>query len=68
MPDPPPHPVPREDPAFAAALARLELGIEVPAPLQRAAVAALAWVAALDREATSRAEPSAPPRGPTRPR
>jgi hypothetical protein len=30
---------------------RLELGPAVPAPLQRAVAAALAWVDALDREA-----------------
>jgi hypothetical protein len=49
MPEPPPG-QPPEQPAIAAALARLDLGPGTPAPLQRAAVAALAWLGGLDRE------------------
>lgn len=36
------------------ALARLDLGPAIPAPLQRAVAATLAWLTALDREAASR--------------
>jgi type III secretion system FlhB-like substrate exporter len=45
MPEPP------EDPKLVAALARLDLGPEVPPPLRAAVGAALAWVDALVAEA-----------------
>ena len=67
MPEPPLDPLP-QDPALAAALAQLELGADVPAPLQRAAAAALAWVYAIDREAADGEGPIPPPRGLTPPR
>ncbi len=42
----------REDPALAEALAKLELGRDVPEELWRAAAEALAWAYRLDAQAT----------------
>jgi hypothetical protein len=58
--DPAPAAPPENDPAIAAALIQLDLGSSPAAPLQRAAVAALAWLGELDRSGEGR--------GATRPR
>jgi flagellar biosynthesis protein len=44
----------REDPALAEALAKLELGQDVPQELWRAAAEALAWAYKLDARAAQR--------------
>jgi type III secretion system FlhB-like substrate exporter len=51
MPEPP------EDPQLAAALARLDLGPDVPPPLRAAVGAALVWVDALASEAAGATRP-----------
>jgi hypothetical protein len=53
--------MPEETP-LDAVLAALEHGPALPAPLQRAAVAALAWLDALDREAEAPTRSESPPR------
>ena len=45
------EPDPRDDPALAEALARLELDLDVPADLYAAVAEALVWAVALDASA-----------------
>jgi hypothetical protein len=49
--------------SLEAVAAQLALGPAVPVPLQRAVVAALAWVDALAREAAEGTPPRGRPRG-----